>query len=265
MKISELKIYQVDSFTDQTFKGNPAGVCPLSEWLPHETMQSIAAELNLSETAFYVPGQKTYGLKWFTPLSEVDLCGHATLAAAHIVFSHENYKGKQLRFDSNSGVLNVSHSNLGYHMDFPADAPAPIHISKVKDAVDQEILEAFKGKFDYLLVLKDEDAIRNAIPNLSKIKELKSTGLIITAPGSQKDFVSRAFYPNVGIDEDPVTGSAHTLLTPYWAVRLNKNKLEAAQLSSRGGQLSCSLSSNRIILTGQAITVMEGKIFLNDV
>lgn len=258
----QIPIYQIDAFADKVFAGNPAAVCPLEDWLDDEILQKIAEENNLSETAFFVKKEKDYHIRWFTPTDEVRLCGHATLASAKVLFDHLDYKAKRINFQSLSGTLVVEKTEDGFAMQFPSDSPAPFKGDSLLELVDQSVVEAYRGKDDYLLILNDEKSVLAAQPNFEKIKTLDRRGLIISAPGDSVDFVSRCFYPSLGIEEDPATGSAHTLLTPYWAVRLNKNHLKASQLSSRGALIECSLSSEKIILKGQAKTYMVGKINL---
>lgn len=256
-------IYQVDAFADQLFKGNPAAVVPLEEWLDDQTMQSIALENNLSETAFFVESDGVYRLRWFTPAVEVDLCGHATLASAHVLFQHLGYDKSQIEFSTRSGVLKVGREGDEYLMDFPTDQ---IKAVKTPDALRKSIgiapEETFVGREDYLAILKTEAQIAALAPDFQKMKALSSRGLIVSAPGEEVDFVSRAFFPNAGIDEDPVTGSAHTTLTPYWAERLGKTTLSARQISSRGGALRCTFKGERVVLAGRAVTYMTGQIFL---
>lgn len=253
------KLYQVDAFTDQLFSGNPAAVVPLESWLADDVMQSIAAENNLAETAFFVEEEGGFHLRWFTPRIEVDLCGHATLATAHVLFEHLKYKGQQLTFTSRSGPLYVTRTENGYRMDFPADraegiAP-PELLVKGLGAIPLEVL---RGKEDYMAVFPDEAAIRKLNPDFRSLKGLKTRGVITTAPGNEVDFVSRCFFPAAGIDEDPVTGSAHTVMTPYWSETLQKKRFIAQQLSERGGTVRCTLQGDRVLLEGQAVSYLEG-------
>jgi PhzF family phenazine biosynthesis protein len=254
-------IYQADAFTDKLFKGNPAAVVPLDdEWLPDHTMQQIAAENNLSETAFLLREDEHFLIRWFTPQAEVKLCGHATLASAHILFTEMGIKGDIISFFSASGLLTVRKTGDKLQLDFPADFVTEVEKSQpLIDAIGTEPLEMYKGKTDYLLVYADEDAIRNIRPNHPQLRQTDARGIIVTAPGKTVDFVSRFFAPGVGIDEDPVTGSAHTLLVPYWAKRMGKNQLEALQLSARGGRLWCELSGSRVLIAGQAVTYLRGE------
>jgi PhzF family phenazine biosynthesis protein len=257
-----LKIYQVDAFTDKLFSGNPAAVCPLpGDWLENSVMQNIAKENNLSETAFYVYQNNKYHIRWFTPKIEVDLCGHATLATAHVLFNHENYNQKVINFDSRSGPLSVRQEDEYIIMNFPTDS---IQKTDLSDAVltwfDIKPVEAWKGISDYMLVFEEEDQIKNIKYNLDEIRKIKSRGVIITAKGKKVDFVSRYFAPFAGVDEDPVTGSAHTTLTPYWSSVLNKNELTAMQLSERTGFLKCKYLNERTEISGKAKTYLKGEI-----
>ena len=261
--MQEQTIYQVDAFADELFKGNPAAVVPLEQWLDDQIMQAIALENNLSETAFFVEQSDAYQLRWFTPTVEVDLCGHATLASAHVLFQHLNYNKNQIEFFTRSGALKVSRNGDEYLMDFPTDQ---IKAVKTPTALTESLgiapEETFIGRDDYLAILKTQEEVAALKPDFQKMKALSGRGLIVSAPGKQVDFVSRGFFPNTGIDEDPVTGSAHTTLTPYWAKRLGKNTLSARQISSRGGALRCTLLGERVVLAGRAITYMKGNIFL---
>lgn len=261
-----IDLYQIDSFTDTLFKGNPAAVCPLSAWLSDETMQQIALENNLSETAFFVSKSSGYSIRWFTPTTEVDLCGHATLAAAYVIFNELNYQKEVIHFETiHSGILKVSKLGDRLTMDFPGDSPEQIILSDdLINCTDQLPIEAWQGKDDMMLVFKAQSQIEQLTPNLNQIAQLKARGLIVTAPGNDVDYVSRFFGPQSGVNEDPVTGSAHTTLTPYWANVLHKNDLLAQQLSSRSGTIHCQLLGNRVLLSGQAKLYMKGQIFLND-
>ncbi len=257
----KLPLYQVDAFTDKLFSGNPAAVCPLQDWLPDELMQNIAMENNLAETAFIVPRDADFEIRWFTPVAEVDLCGHATLAAAHVFFNHLGYQGNEIRFDSLSGVLPVRRMGDVLTLDFPADHIEPTEILPLFiDALKLKPVEAYKGRSDYLLVFEDESQICRLKPDFSVLSGLESRGVIVTARGSEADFVSRYFAPQFGIDEDPVTGSAHTTLTPYWAGVLGKNELIAVQISRRRGYLQCKHLGERVEISGKAKTYLEGEI-----
>jgi len=260
----KLRIYQVDAFTDKVFSGNPAAVCPLNEWLPDSVMQNIALENNLSETAFYVKQGNEYMIRWFTPAVEVDLCGHATLATAHVLFNHEHHAGNEIIFHSpRSGELKVFRNNHLLTLDFPTDTLNKIHWSGEMNAGFNFIpTEGFKGKTDYLLVFESEDQIKNIQPNYEVISRWKVRGVIVTAKGKQVDFVSRFFAPQCGVNEDPVTGSAHTTLTPYWAEKLRKTEMTAIQLSDRKGYLTCKYMGDRVHISGQARTYLTGEIVI---
>jgi PhzF family phenazine biosynthesis protein len=259
----KLKIYQVDAFTSQVFGGNPAAVCPLTDWLPEEIMQKIAMENNLAETAFYVETATGFHIRWFTPTVEVDLCGHATLATAHVLFNHENYANNEIVFNSRSAYLKVTQSGNLLTLDFPKDTLTPIELTEeLKTIFDMAPKLAFRGKTDYMLVYENETQIRQIRPYLAKIAQLPVRGVMITAPGDSVDFVSRFFGPQSGIDEDPVTGSAHTTLTPYWAEIYQKTELSALQLSARQGQLQCVLQQDRVKISGKAQTYLIGEIFI---
>lgn len=262
--MSKYKIYQVDAFTDRLFSGNPAAVCPLSEWIDDEIMQKIAMENNLAETAFYVKKGEQYEIRWFTPNVEVDLCGHATLAAAFVLFQYENHQGELIDFHSpRSGALKVTKNAKGFTLDFPTDEYHKISISEdITNCFDRKPIEAYKGKTDYMLIFENEIEIINITPQLENIKKLKARGVIITAKGKNVDFVSRFFAPQSGIIEDPVTGSAHTTLAPYWAEKLNKNDLSAIQLSERRGYLHCKYLGNRVEISGQARLYLKGEIHI---
>jgi PhzF family phenazine biosynthesis protein len=258
----KLRIYQVDAFTDKIFSGNPAAVCPLNEWLPDEVMQNIALENNLAETAFYVKDGDRYQIRWFTPTVEVDLCGHATLASAHVLFHHENHEGNKITFYSyRSGILNVSKNMDMLTLDFPADSIREIEWPTAMHSGFSHVpKEAYQGKTDYLLVYESEDQIKNIEPNYPVIATWKVRGVIVTAKGNEVDFVSRFFAPQSGVNEDPVTGSAHTTLTPYWSDKLGKTELSAIQLSYRKGFLQCKNLGNRIHISGHARTYLIGEI-----
>ena len=257
-------IYQVDAFTDQLFSGNPAAVCPLEYWLPDELLQDIASENNLSETAFFKKKGDQFEIRWFTPVAEVELCGHATLAAAHVLFNHLHFKGDHLIFDSAySGKLEVTRINDLLTLNFPVDQIKPaLPPDHLFESLGNRPLEIWKGKTDYLLYYPSQEDIEEINPDFGKLQKIEARGIIITAPGYDCDFVSRFFAPGVGVNEDPVTGSAHTTLVPFWAHRLNKLKFEARQLSSRGGYLECQLMGDRVLISGQACTYMTGSINL---
>lgn len=258
-----LNVYQVDAFTDRLFSGNPAAVVPLDAWLPDELMQAIALENNLSETAFIVPRDEDFELRWFTPAVEVDLCGHATLATAHVLFRHLNYTKPGIVFHTRSGPLTVERSGQGYRMDFPVDDIRQIEVpAALEQALGCPVLEAWQGRNDMMAVLGSQETVTRLNPNMEALIQLGGRGFIATAPGKEADFVSRCFFPNAGVDEDPVTGSAHTTMTPYWAARLGKTRLEARQLSARGGALLCMLEGKRVLLEGEAVTYLKGQFYL---
>lgn len=258
------KIYQVDAFTDQVFSGNPAAVCPLHHWLSDDLMQKIAMENNLAETAFYVKQNDQYLIRWFTPAVEVDLCGHATLAAAYVLFHHENHQGNTIHFYSpRSGALTVTKSGEVLRLNFPTDVIEPLALTHDLTACfNIKPRLAFKGKTDYLFLFDHEEEIKKLVPALDKISALPARGVIVTAKGDTVDFVSRFFAPQAGINEDPVTGSAHTTLTPFWAKELGKTKLTALQLSQRRGKLQCQYLNDRVEISGQARLYMIGELYL---
>jgi len=260
------KIYQVDAFCDKVFSGNPAAVCPLEQWLSDGMLQNIAMENNLAETAFYVKQGDQYEIRWFTPTVEVDLCGHATLAAAFVLFNYENHGGSHIRFYSpRSGILTVNRNGELLTLDFPTDVFNPIAISQeILDCFNTTPHSAFKGKTDYMLVFHKEAEIKSIVPAMENIARLSGRGVIITAKGDTADFVSRFFAPQSGINEDPVTGSAHTTLTPYWAKQLGKNNLTAIQLSDRRGYLQCTYLNDRVEISGMARLYLSGEIFFGD-
>ena len=256
-----LRFYQVDAFTSEVFQGNPAGVCPLESWLPDGLMQNIAMENNLAETAFYVPTGDRFGIRWFTPAVEVDLCGHATLAAAYVIFRYDRYPGNEIALDSRSGILRVRRDGDLLTLDFPVDtlrpAAEPAGLSEALGARPREI---FRGKTDCLAVFGTQAEIEAMRPDFGKLGRVEARGVIVTARGTEVDFISRFFGPQVGIDEDPVTGSAHTSLAPYWAEKLGKTEMEAAQLSRRGGRLKVRLRGDRVDISGRARAYLEGRI-----
>lgn len=258
-----MKMYIIDAFTDTLFSGNPAAVCPLDKWLPDTAMQLIAFENNLAETAFIVKEDAGYRIRWFTPEVEVDLCGHATLASAHVLFNYYLQDETEIAFNSRSGVLKVTKNEKLLVLDFPVDSYEPVELTgRVVDCFNIKPVETYKGKTDYLLVFRTEFEIEMIIPHYENIAALGGRGVIITAPGRDADFVSRFFAPQSGINEDPVTGSAHTTLTPYWANKLGKTKLTALQLSRRGGKLVCELKNDRVFISGNAMTYLVGEIHL---
>jgi len=257
----KITLYQVDAFTDRLFAGNPAAVCPLDRWLPDDILRQIAAENNLSETAFFVPAGNAFELRWFTPVSEVDLCGHATLATAHVLFRHLGYEATVIPFQTRQrGRVHVERSGDRLVLDFPAwmpvvTDPPPALLAGLAPKPRQVFLSR-----DYLALYDHEDQIEALVPDHAALSRLDVTGIIVTAPGREADFVSRFFAPREGIPEDPVTGSAHCTLTPFWAERLGKTELYARQLSSRGGELFCRFAGDRVKIGGRAVTYLEGKI-----
>lgn len=258
----KIRQYQVDAFATRAFEGNPAAVCPLESWLDDDLLQAIAAENNLSETAFFVPAKDGFHLRWFTPLSEVDLCGHATLAAAHVLFAHLGYIGQAITFATRSGALTVKRNGDLLEMDFPASPPTPCASAEIlARALGRQPVGVLAAD-DYLAVFESEAVVRGITPDFSLLGTLDRRGVIITAPGADVDFVSRFFAPRLGVPEDPVTGSAHCMLAPYWADRLGKRRLTARQVSKRGGRLACEMKGERVLLSGSAVTFMEAEITL---
>lgn len=256
----KLKQYQVDAFAARVFEGNPAAVCPLDHWLDDALLQAIAAENNLSETAFFVPDDIGFHLRWFTPVTEVDLCGHATLASAHVVFGILGYPHDVVRFMTRSGELSVRRANGLLAMDFPARPPQPCDAPQALIAgLGREPLRVLSAD-DYIAVLDSEETVRELQPDFAALAKLGLRGVIVTAHGRDRDFVSRFFAPNYGIPEDPVTGSAHCELAPYWAGVLGRQTLRARQVSRRGGDVHCELKGDRVILSGRAVTFMEAMI-----
>jgi PhzF family phenazine biosynthesis protein len=257
----KIKIFQVDAFTDHQFGGNPAAICPLDAWLPDTVMQLIAMENNLAETAFLVPEGEIFHIRWFTPEVEVDLCGHATLASAFVIFNKLNYKGETINFSSRSGYLSVRKNGDLLTLDFPRDSfsserPSPALIN----SFGVHPIEAYKGKTDWMFLLGSQKEVEDFIPDLTAMSKIDARGIIITAKGDDVDFVSRFFAPQAGIPEDPVTGSAHTTLAPFWAEKLGKTELSALQLSRRKGHLWCKVAGDRIEISGQARLYMSGEI-----
>ncbi|MEM9022479.1 MAG: PhzF family phenazine biosynthesis protein [Bacteroidota bacterium] len=257
--------YQVDAFTDQLFRGNPAGVCPLDKWLPDDLMQQIAMENNLSETAFFVPQSGGFDLRWFTPAAEVDLCGHATLATAHVLFNHLQFEHDTITFHTRSGPLQVNRQENGLALNFPADRPhkamMPEGLAAAFNLLPKEV---WRGKDDLMLVYESAQEIRDLRPDLRLIAQCPIRGVIVTAPGTETDVVSRFFAPGVGVNEDPVTGSAHTRLAPYWSDRLGKTTLTAQQISARSGTLTCTVQGDRVVMVGQARTFLTGTILVGN-
>lgn len=260
----KIPFFQVDAFSNKAFGGNPAAICILTSWLDNDVLQKIAAENNLSETAFLVPKSPgNYELKWFTPTIEIDLCGHATLASAFVLFEYYDHDKTLLKFQTASGELSVEKSAKLLSMNFPARPPVeanpPDILAEALGVTPSYVLESR----DLLAVFEDESTIQNMTPDFDKLKKIKSHfAVIVSAPGEHSDFVSRFFAPNAGINEDPVTGSAHCTLIPYWAKRLNKNKLHAFQLSPRKGELFCEYSTNRVTISGHSTLFAKGEIYI---
>ena len=260
-----LPIYQIDAFTQQYFAGNPAAVVPLHGWLKDDVMLNIAAENNLAETAFFTPadGDADFELRWFTPTYEIDLCGHATLAAAYVLFEHLNFQKPSVLFSTQSGLLKVSRQGEQLTLDFPARPPEETPVAKeLLQALGLERVVYAGLSRDWLLEIDSEEQLRQLQVDISQLSKVSDKAVIITAAGQQKDFVSRFFAPNFGVAEDPVTGSAHCTLVPYWADKLDKSQLEARQISQRGGDLSCRLEGDRVFMSGHATTYLVGSIFL---
>jgi predicted PhzF superfamily epimerase YddE/YHI9 len=252
--------YQVDAFTAEPFRGNPAGVCVLDRWLDDETLQRIAAENNLSETAFFTRNETTFHLRWFTPTVEVDLCGHATLASAFVLFSELGYREPTIRFESRSGLLAATRRGEEIELDFPARRAAPCALPELLlRALGKAPAEVLKAR-DYLAVFKAQPEVAALKPNMELLAQLDCLGIIVTAPGLEADFVSRFFAPRAGIPEDPVTGSAHCSLIPFWAERLGKTELFARQISQRGGALRGRLLEERVGIGGQAVIYSRAEL-----
>jgi PhzF family phenazine biosynthesis protein len=263
--LMRLPIYQIDAFSGQVFRGNPAAVVPLESWLPDATLQSIANENNLAETAFFVPEGEGWRLRWFTPAVEVDLCGHATLASAHLIFSRLKPGTESASFQTKSGVLRVTREGDLLALDFPALRPKRENDESVRKAVESAIGnstdEIWRAR-DLLALLPSAAAVRRLKPNFDAVTKLDTFGLIVTAPGDEPgvDFISRFFAPAKGVPEDPATGSAHCMLTPFWAERLGRPRLTGHQVSARGGRLTCTDRGERVTIAGQAVLYLEGTI-----
>jgi len=256
----ELSLYHIDAFASELFEGNPAAVCPLETWLPDDIMQKIASENNLSETAFFVPKRNGFYIRWFTPTSEVDLCGHATLATAFVIFNILGYEQNIIEFDSKSGLLKIIKDDDNLILDFPAQSPTPCETPQdIINALNITPIECLKSE-DFIVVLNDESDVQNTEPDFEVFKKLGLRGVIITAQSKKYDFVARCFFPGLGIQEDPVTGSAYTQLAPYWGNKLGKDLFSVKQLSARGGELLCELYKDRVLISGKAVKYMEGKI-----
>ncbi len=260
--MKQFPLYQLDAFTSGPFTGNPAAVCVLKEWLSDDIMQKIALENNLSETAFIVPDGSEWLIRWFTPLTEVDLCGHATLASSFVVMNILQPGRETVVFGTEKmGVLKVRKKGDMFELDFPADTLHKCTLPDlIKESMGKDPLDCFMGRSDYLLLYRTEKDILDLKPDFGKLKKADGRGVIATAPGSDTDFVSRFFAPQAGIDEDPVTGSAHTTLTPFWSGRLGKTTMKARQLSPRGGYLECTLTGDRTLIAGHALLYLKGEI-----
>ncbi|MDM8003474.1 MAG: PhzF family phenazine biosynthesis protein [Bacteroidota bacterium] len=263
--MKSIPLYQVDAFTQGPFTGNPAAVCILTEPVTEETMQKIAMENNLSETAFITRGKDEWLIRWFTPVEEVELCGHATLASAFVVLNLLESQSEEVVFRSRvMGLLTVRRHGDMLELDFPVDRTEKCDLPGfISEALGTSPIESYMGRSDYMLVYNSETDIRQMKPDFRKLAQTKSRGVIVTAPGEEVDFVSRFFCPQIGIDEDPVTGSAHTTLTPYWSSRLDRLSLKAKQLSARGGYLECTLSGDRTFISGHALMYLKGEIIIN--
>jgi PhzF family phenazine biosynthesis protein len=257
-----IPLYQVDAFAERPFSGNPAAICPLEDWLPDDVMQAVASENNLSETAFFVPVGQGYHLRWFTPVAEVDLCGHATLASAYVIFRFLRPELREIAFTTQqAGTLTVSRDGDLLALDFPSRPPSPCAIQPELGAALGRIPLAVLAARDYVAVYETAEEIEALAPDFTAIAALDRFAVMVTAPGREGvDFVSRFFAPAKGVDEDPVTGSSHCTLIPYWAERLGKTRLEARQLSKRGGALSCSLRGGRVTIAGRAALYLTGTI-----
>ena len=261
----KIPLYQADAFTDKLFGGNPAAVCPLTEWLPDEVMQKIAVENNLAETAFFVKNENGFMLRWFTPEFEIDLCGHATLASAHILYTELGFEDDSIHFDTvKAGELVVSRTGDKYTMDFPSRPPIHIEppVGLIEAMGEKQPLEVLRSR-DYFLVYESEDDIKELSPDFFTLSKMDTIGVVVTAKGDNADFVSRFFAPGAGIPEDPVTGSAHCNLIPYWADKLGKTKMHAYQLSPRLGEIWCELKGDRVLITGNAVTYLRGEIVVS--
>lgn len=260
----KLRMFFVDAFTSTLFHGNPAAVCPLETWLPDPLLQNIAAENNLSETAFFTRERDgSFHLRWFTPTQEVDLCGHATLATAHVIFTDGAHNRGEISFKSRSGPLRVLREGELFTLDFPLwrVTPAAADPDLVR-ALGREPAALFTNSRDYLALFHSEQDVAALQPDMERLRSINREGVMCTAPGQVADFVSRYFAPQVGIPEDPVTGSAHCSLTPFWAERLGKTRLRAKQISPRGGELLCRLEGERVHISGTAVRYLEGTIDL---
>lgn len=263
LDVDSIEIYQIDAFTDKVFHGNPAAICLISHWLNDELLQAIAVENNLSETAFIMEDRDGYQLRWFTPKGEISLCGHATLAAGFLLFELGRVQGDYVRFSSLSGELIVHREGERLTMDFPLlgfhEIALPDHFSKI---IDKPVLGLFASELDYVMLLEDERQVLTARVDLRALSLLPTRGLILTSTSHDADFYSRCFYPKHNIAEDPVTGSAHCVLAPFWAARLNKQKLHAIQGSIRRGEIFCEINDNRVLLSGSCRWFSKGYLVI---
>jgi len=264
VQMKSIPIFQVDAFTAGPFTGNPAAVCVPGDWLPDDVLQKIAAENNLAETAFIIPDGNDWKIRWFTPLVEVDLCGHATLASGYVVLNHLKPDTKMVTFNSlHRGTLSVSSKGDLLELDFPTDTLRACTLPDViKESLGVSPVESYMGRSDYLVLLNSEGEVINLSPDFRRLASADGRGVIVTAMGNEVDFVSRFFAPQAGIDEDPVTGSAHTTLTPFWSARLGKTAMKARQLSARGGYLECTLKGDRTLIAGHAALYLKGVIYV---
>lgn len=262
--MERIRIFQVDAFADHVFKGNPAAVCILKEWLDDTILQSIGTENNLAETAFIIQREELFEIRWFTPTIEVELCGHATLASAYVIFDHLDYGRDAITFRTiRNEILRVKRNDNLLELDFPVDTYAPCEaLPEICEGIGKIPAETYSSKYFYLAILESEDEVSGIEPDFKSIARLNKTGLIVSAPGKHVDFVSRFFAPQSGIDEDPVTGSAHTVLTPFWSERLKRKNLSARQISKRGGNLHCVLNDQRALIGGEARLYLKGEIFV---
>jgi PhzF family phenazine biosynthesis protein len=260
----KLSLYQVDAFAETVFKGNPAAIIPLDDWMDDDLMQQIAMENNLSETAYIVKTDSGYHIRWFTPEYEIDLCGHATLASAYVIKNFLEPHVAEINFTTQkAGTLKAAAKEGLYTLDFPARMPEPCEVPEqlLTSIGTSAAVEVLRSR-DYFVVLPNEEAVRNAEPDYTLMKELDTIGVIITAKGHEADVVSRCFYPGAGIPEDPVTGSAHCNIVPYWSEKLGKTKLFCRQLSARGGDLQCELAGDRVLMSGKCVLFLQGEINL---
>lgn len=262
--MKKIPLYVIDSFTREVFAGNPAAVCPLEDWLADDVLQRVGMENNLSETAFFVrESDGVYGLRWFTPTVEVDLCGHATLASAHVLFNYLDPSAQAVTFNSRSGPLKVTRDGELMTLDFPARPAAPCDPpAGLLSALKARPREVLRSSVDYLAVYDSEEEVRGLRPDMAALAAVESQGVIVTAPGRESDCASRYFAPRAGIPEDPVTGAAHCTLTPYWSEKLSKPEIHARQVSARGGELFCRMAGDRVRISGHAVRYSEGVLYL---